>query len=210
MPAVSSLSTAGNMWFSFNYSNVHFVSISTETDYPYSPEGRGTFWNAGPFGPQLEWLEADLANANLDRDAHPWVVVVGHRPLYSSSNSDFPPGIRERLREAVEDLFNKYSVDLYICGHIHSYERIWPVYKSVVTQKNYTKPTTPTYLVIGNAGNIEGHSGAWVKPTPDWLAFRNENDYGYGLLTFKDDHSVHFEMRRAVDNSLADQFDLTK
>lgn len=33
MPASQS-GAVNNMWFSFNYGNIHFISISTETDYP--------------------------------------------------------------------------------------------------------------------------------------------------------------------------------
>ncbi|KAL6046971.1 Purple acid phosphatase [Balamuthia mandrillaris] len=34
MPFQESNSTGQNMWFSFDYKNVHFISISTETDFP--------------------------------------------------------------------------------------------------------------------------------------------------------------------------------
>lgn len=27
-----------NFWYSFDYGNAHFVTIDTETDFPYSPE----------------------------------------------------------------------------------------------------------------------------------------------------------------------------
>jgi len=29
-----------NMWFSWNYADVHFVSIDTSTDFPNAPEGK--------------------------------------------------------------------------------------------------------------------------------------------------------------------------
>jgi len=51
-----------NMWYSWDWGFVHFVAISTETDYPGSPEGSGRWFvpNSGPYGNQLAWLEADL------------------------------------------------------------------------------------------------------------------------------------------------------
>lgn len=34
-----------NMWFSWNYADVHFVSIDTSTDFPNAPEGKtGKFY----------------------------------------------------------------------------------------------------------------------------------------------------------------------
>lgn len=36
-----------------------------------------------------------------------------------SINSDF--------QAAMEDMFNEYGVDIYFSGHVHSYERDYPV-----------------------------------------------------------------------------------
>jgi UDP-2,3-diacylglucosamine pyrophosphatase LpxH len=45
---------------------------------------------------------------------------------------------------------HEYNVDLMFAGHVHAYERTFPVYKNVVT----TGATT--YLNIGDGGNREG------------------------------------------------------
>jgi hypothetical protein len=72
---------AGNtpMWYSWNRGNVHWVVTSTETDYPHA-------FYPTQFGDQLKWLDADLAAANAPaaRALRPWIVVTGHRPLYSN------------------------------------------------------------------------------------------------------------------------------
>merc|ERR1712166_1204545 len=34
---------------------------------------------------QLKWLEQDLAKANGNRDAVPWIVAMSHFPLYCSN-----------------------------------------------------------------------------------------------------------------------------
>jgi len=209
MPAPESLSPAGNMWFSFNYSSVHFISISTETDYFYSPEGRGTLWNAGPFGNQLKWLEDDLINANNNRHNQPWIIVIGHRPLYSLVVAQYPPGISADIRATFEDLFIKYNVDMYVCGHVHAYERFYPVYKEKMQQHNYTNPRVPVYLVIGNAGNIEGHQKDFTS-SPDYLAFRNDDTYGYGIMEIFNSTTIEWSMFAANDSRLMDSFTLYK
>ena len=66
------LKSGSEFWFSFDYLGVHVVSFSTEHDFsPNSTQGR--------------WLREDLTKANGNRQQVPWVVVVGHRPLYCSS-----------------------------------------------------------------------------------------------------------------------------
>lgn len=66
-----------NMWFSFDVGPVHFVSFSTETDYPGAPRDlkRSTS--------QLDWIDADLAAVN--RTATPFAIVFAHRPMYVDS-----------------------------------------------------------------------------------------------------------------------------
>ncbi len=74
-------------WYSYDYGMVHFVSIDTETDFPSAPDTANL--GAGPFArknQQLEFLKADLAS--VDRSVTPWVVVMGHRPWYSTGESD--------------------------------------------------------------------------------------------------------------------------
>ncbi len=109
-----------SMWYSYDVGMVHFVSISTETDFPSAPEGPDTLWNGGPFGDQLAWLDADLAAAAAPaaRAQRPWIIVVGHRPLYTTSAHDFPFFATQNLQKYVEPLFLKYNVDVYMCGYV--------------------------------------------------------------------------------------------
>lgn len=215
MPSLESGATGGNMWYSFNYSYVHFVSIDTETDFPKAPEGVGTFWNAGPFGDQLGWLEADLQRADAARQnnepgAQPWIIVIGHRPLYSSKSSDYPPDAKTQLRAAVEELFHTYHVDLYICGHVHAYERMYPIYQDVKVTSSYDNPQATTFIVIGDAGNVEGLSKSWLSETPDWLAYRYDEDFGYAHLQVENATALHWNFYRSSDSTLMDQFTLTR
>jgi hypothetical protein len=36
-----------NLWYSYDYGMAHFIQIDTETDFPHSPMGPGTYYNAG-------------------------------------------------------------------------------------------------------------------------------------------------------------------
>lgn len=168
-----------NMWYSFDYANVHFVSIDTETDYPKAP------FNVSDFGDQLAWLEQDLAK--VDRSVTPWIIVGGHRPLYSSaiqfSNNSIPINSSLNLQLAFEPIFAKYGVDVYFCGHVHAYERQYPVYNSTITSTSYENPSSTVYIVTGTAGNIEFHETDFPTKLADWNAKLDMTDFGFGTLT---------------------------
>jgi len=192
-----------NMWYSYEYGSVHFTNINTETDYTHAPEGTGTSINAGPFGNQLAWLEADLARVNSNRTATPWVIVSGHRPIYSSASGDY-----KMTLAAFEDILIKYNVDIYFAGHVHWYERMWPLGKNAkVEQKNYVNPTYPIYIINGAAGNVEGHTTGKAK---DYSAFINDEDYGYGRVTVFNSTVLLWQFFHATDNHLVDEIYITK
>lgn len=69
-------------------------------------------------GPQLEWLEAELAAA--DRDPHiAWLFVAMHRPIYTFA-SHRPD---REARAVLQPLFVAHHVDAVFTGHNHVYER---------------------------------------------------------------------------------------
>lgn len=179
----------GNFWYSFDYGLAHFISIDTETDFPYSPEypfardlsGSETYpkedetyvTDSGPFGyidgsvtankayEQYNWLKADLAAVNST--ATPWIIAMGHRPMYSSQVSSY----QENLRDAFEGLFLEYGVDAYFAGHIHWYERLFPLgtngtidKASIVNNNTYktNEGKSIMHIVNGQGCNIESHS----------------------------------------------------
>jgi len=172
-----------------------------------SPEGVGTLWNAGPFGDQIAWLKADLEMANKNRHNQPWIIVIGHRPLYSTAQTDFPPDSKGNARRVFEDIFYENNIDMFICGHVHSYERFYPVYKDKLEQSSYDNPRAPTYIVAGNSGNIEGHTTLINNP-PDYLAISNQEDYGYGILEIHNSTSLSWTMYDASNMTALDSFNL--
>lgn len=59
---------------------------------------------------QLEWLEN-----NLKMSTAKWKIVIGHYHIISSGLYDF----NNELYNNLFHLFEKYNVDLYMCGHEH-------------------------------------------------------------------------------------------
>ena len=81
-----------------------------------------------PGSEQFLWLDSVLAES----DAR-WKFVVHHHPPYSSDENDYGDtwkgqGRRGDLRiRPLTDLYDRHGVDLVLNGHIHSYERTWPI-----------------------------------------------------------------------------------
>lgn len=78
----------------------------------------------------------------------------------------------------MEPLFHKHKIAVVIAGHVHAYERSHPVVDFELTEDG------PTYLVVGGAGNREGHAAGFY-PSPEWSAFRDGTVYGSGRLAIR-------------------------
>jgi hypothetical protein len=75
-------------------------------------------------GAQTRWLEHVLREAAHD-DGVDWIIVQMHQDALSSSKTG--NGSDKGIRETWLPLFDRYGVDLVLCGHDHDYERSWPV-----------------------------------------------------------------------------------
>lgn len=170
-----------NLWYSVDVGPVHLVSFSTEVYF--WPESRGLV------EAQRAWLEADLRRANANRASRPWVVTMGHRPLYCGTADDcYSDNVtsfnRALLRTELEDLFQAHRVDVQFYAHEHSYERLLPVYNlhlmNTSAQRPYSYPRGPVHVITGSGGNCEGQNAFEERPGP-WSAFRS-TDIGYNRM----------------------------
>ena len=75
-------------------------------------------------GAQTRWLEKTLAAAQKDTTID-WMIVQMHQDALTSSKTG--NGSDRGVRETWLPLFDRYGVDLVLCGHDHDYERSWPV-----------------------------------------------------------------------------------
>ena len=70
------------------------------------------------YNEQLSWLDSTLANADEE-----WVIVVGHHPIYAYT--DKSESERADMQQRVDTILRKYgNVDMYVCGHIHTFQHI--------------------------------------------------------------------------------------
>lgn len=91
-----------NLWYSYDFGSIHFTCIDSEE-------------SQAPNSPQAIWMAADLAAADANRANVPWLVMMQHRPVYSSTKSeagDHTPGSGFPL--TLEPYTSKYHVDLFL------------------------------------------------------------------------------------------------
>jgi len=221
-----------NHFYSVDLGPAHVILFSTEFYY-YTNYG----WDQ--IERQYHFLEEDLKRANANRAQRPWIIVMGHRPLYClkggheedededqecNQTTMERPIVREGvhmhnnthspLQYGLEDLFYKYGVDLQFYGHEHYYGRLLPLYNSTIksgtkSTNPYENPTGPIHIITGSAGNKQEHP----KFNPDlksWVAHHNL-DYGYTKLIFKD--KTHVVLEQTSDDkggAIVDHIDIIK
>jgi len=193
---------------------VHYISLSNEM----------FFWNDLYTMQHLEqqyvWLEADLKTAQQHRNEQPWIVVYAHRPMYCSHiandwNAPYCTENAASVRDGVafnggkrqygwEKLFHEYEVDLFVAGHMHSYERSYPVYREQVVNTDYRDNEATWYLVVGAAGCQEYLDNYDVDALYPWSAARSDS-YGYGKLTVYNGTTLHWAQILDEDGSVLDE-----
>eukprot|EP01062_Namystynia_karyoxenos_P021148 TRINITY_DN1801_c0_g2_i1.p1 TRINITY_DN1801_c0_g2~~TRINITY_DN1801_c0_g2_i1.p1 ORF type:complete len:548 (+),score=150.62 TRINITY_DN1801_c0_g2_i1:105-1748(+) len=175
---------ANSLYFSWDYGLVHYVAISTELWF--GVESKSPAVNKTTM---LDWIRKDLAAANRNRDATPWIVVHGHRSIYCSCDGDCD-GAAEKVRADMEPIFMEYGVDFFINGHEHNYERSYPLYQNK-SDKSNVDPKAPIYVVTGAAGSHELHE-PFTRPQPAWSAFRSNSFCYTRMLVYNATH-IHWQ-----------------
>ncbi len=172
--------------YTFTFGNAQFFIIDTNRPVHEGSE-------------QYVWLEQELAKSTAA-----WKFVLHHHPPYSSEENDHgnswtgSTNYGTHARNLVP-LYEHYGVDFCMFGHVHMYERTWPLLDGQVNQKNGV-----IYINSGGAGGgLEDFA-----PTRSWFTakVRSLHHYGYFMVH---DNTVHFQ---AIDEEgrVFDSLQLTK
>ncbi|MDX1373029.1 MAG: metallophosphoesterase, partial [Nitrososphaeraceae archaeon] len=134
---------------------------------------------------QYQFVLEDLKKASQNEDVD-WIIVMLHKPLYSSLSKQFEEYI---IRDKYQEIFDKYGVDLVIQGHNHIYSRTLPLtYNNLdISQPEvdsasskddmtFTNADGAIYLVVGLGGE-EIHR---IVDNPYYIA--NYYNDGFGFL----------------------------
>ena len=112
-------------WYSFNYSNCHFVILDTNKNYRKGSN-------------QYKWLRNDLGSADTT-----WKFVFFHHPPYSVGRH----GSNTKVRSILIPLFRRYGVDIVFSGHDHTYQCSCPINSAF-----NPNDAAVTYVVSGGGG----------------------------------------------------------
>ena len=179
-----------NVFYSFDFENVHFVTISAEQSYSKGSE-------------QYNFLKSDLANTDLDENID-WIIFWLHEPLYFSNS---PNGNTDLI--VLHKLLDQYDVDLVLQADFHAYERSKPITSDGIimdhSKCSYIDPKGQIFVTVGTGG----HSHANIKNKFDWSVIQNNNDFGFLNLKILEDKAIVGEFI-ANSGKIVDTFEIRK
>lgn len=136
-----------NSVYAFDLGYTHFICLNSNTDSTYvnGVGSVGGYANTNDFlQAQMDWMDEHLTEVYA-RDTKPrWVIVYAHL-------SPFTVGRTIRLQRWVS-YFEKWKIDLVLCGHNHAYSRS----KALKTGYNYNQsPAYNDYVKKVSEGSTE-------------------------------------------------------
>jgi predicted phosphodiesterase len=164
------------MYYSFDFGNAEFFMIDGNRKLHEGSE-------------QLAWLE----NA-LQQSVATWKFAVLHQPPYTSDSNDYGDTYHEtstrgdpNVRNIIA-LLEKFGVDICFSGHVHDYERTFPILdgKVIPTDKGGV-----VYVTTAGGGGYLEH----FDPTNTWFGHKKAN---YHHLVYIAIHGNQLEFQ-AID-----------
>lgn len=168
-----------NLYYSFDYGDVHFVVLNTQTDEMAD-------FNPDLMQQQLSWLRSDLAGTQSK-----WKIVLMHKDIlryaFTDRPNNFDPASIQFTPWAQQlmPVFEEYNVDAVLTAHLHTYRRRVPL-------KAFKPDNTGiTYILTGVAGSVR-YANLWQKNPADAALAPQPEDANYltlnktpDALTFK-------------------------
>jgi len=178
-------------YYTFTYGNAQFFMIDSNKD-------------CQPGSAQYQRLERDLKASQAT-----WKFAAHHHPCFSSDEDDYgdrwkgsphkPMRIGDGNARHLVALYEKYGVDIAFAGHIHSYERTWPILQMAVNAKQGVR-----YIISGGGG------GGLEQAAPQraWFSLHVQRGHHYCFATIHD-RTIQFKAYD-LEGRLFDTFELTK
>lgn len=168
--ATGQTSVTRGLWYAFTAGSVRVISIAND-DVCYQDAG-DSYVRGYSRGAQKRWLESALRDASRDHGVD-WIVICMHQVAISTA--DQFNGADLGVREEWLPLFDRYGVDLVVCGHEHHYERSHPIRgqqdnrtRTPIPRATDTKVVDTTkgtvHMVIGGGGTSAPSNQLFFNP----------------------------------------------
>ncbi len=148
-------------YYKFEYGNATFFMLDSNRPM-------------GPGSEQYAWLEGELKNTETL-----WKFAGHHHPTYTSDENDYGntweggSAFGDDNVRGILPLYEGYGVDMVFFGHLHTYERSFPIKDGQVSRSGGV-----VYIQCGGAGgNLEDFS-----PTRTWFSRKTYRGHHYGLV----------------------------
>jgi predicted phosphodiesterase len=160
---------APEYYYKYRYGNAEFFVLDTNKRASLKPGGE-----------QFTWLDRELA-----KSVAKWKFAYHHHPAYSSDSDDYGNTITGKgpftlgdpnVQNNLVQLYEKYNVDVVFNGHIHLYERTWPLRGGKVDRKSGV-----VYVTSGGGGGTLEDFG----PTPTWFKAETRVDFHFCYVTIQ-------------------------
>lgn len=178
-------------FYTYTYGNAQFFMIDSNKD-------------CSPGSDQYRRIEKALSESKAV-----WKFTAHHHPCFSADENDYGDHLKGKagadftwgdsnVRQLVP-LYEKYGVDIAFAGHIHSYERTWPILQMTINQARGVR-----YIVSGGGGG--GLEQA--APQRSWFTLHVARGHHYCFASVHD-RTIQFKAYD-LNGRLFDTFELTK
>lgn len=198
--------------YSFDYGNTHWTVLD------------GNYYMDWTDNKLRDWVRKDIAGAKNAR----WKFVTFHQPGFSD---DVEHSMEQRMR-LLSDIFEETGVDVVWAGHVHNYQRTYPLYFKASLHKDgkpmpnpdgtvpgtfkldkdyngktITKPKGVIYVVTG-AGGAQLYSQKQQTDKTEFVYKFNGDVHSYTHCDIKGDTMLVRQI--TADGAPLDEFKLTK
>jgi len=193
-------------YYSFNYQNVHVLVMATDTSFKSGSA-------------QYNFVKSDLQNAKNNQNIK-WIIVVIHKVMYTSKNTcsssscSNSGSTAQSLRSCCHKIFDDNNVDVVLQGHVHDYQRTFPIKYSgssnptitSTSSTNYNDPKGEIFVTVGTGGvNIHALSGK-----ASFVKYQQDDKFGALNLIISNNGYKLTGKYYTNDGSKKDEFSITK
>jgi hypothetical protein len=198
-----------NTYYTWTYDHVRFIVMDSD---------RNSF-SVG--SSQYNFVISELKKASSDSNIN-WIIVYIHKQFYTSPNTCGSSSCSntatdtKNLRNIYQKYFDQYGVDIVLNGHVHNYQRTFPIrYDSgspespIKTSSNafdWTDPAGQIYVTVGTGGvNFHGLSNK-----ASFVAKQQDDKFGALILSTEDNGNTLAGRYYTNDGAKFDTFKIHK